>query len=269
MPLRSVAAQVRSGFPGAVPAADFVARWQAACAAQGFDEGTSLLVVAVCRDELCEPFVGQLEAAFGAGFHAGSMGGLLTIGRTGMMAAAHHAPDGPGQPLRYVVVAAAHIGMAEGGEFGHVRRAHQSELSRSCGALMTFHDELLTGRLRLGFDPEDPEMSLLRQKLLSAIDYGDVPDPVALTRIVAAVIDEDLRALLTWFTAQLAPQREASVALVTGVLVNTVGGDWFQAHSPGLLGAGSGWQPLDLGAGVAVPARRPVVAGGVGFPAAE
>ena len=140
----------------------------------------------VCRDEVCFPFVAQLEAVWGPAFQLGSLGGLLTVGRTGIAAVASHAPREPGEPVRYVLVAAAHIGVDDAGNFGYLRREHQDVSSRTCGALMAFRDELLTSRLRLGYDPVDPEMSLLRQRILTALVYGDIPEPVELTQIVAA-----------------------------------------------------------------------------------
>lgn len=271
MPRRSPADLVRAGFPGALPVEDFATRWEQACAEAGHRADTSLLVVGVCRDELCFPFVARLEAVWGPAFHAGSLGGLLTIGRTGIAAAAHHAPQGPGQPLRYVVVAAAHIGMEADGTFGYLRREHQPRSSRACGALMAFRDELLTSRLRLGYDPADPEMSLLRQRIFSALSYGDIPDPVRLTALVADVIDEDLRDLLGDLAAALGDEQEVLVAVVTGVLVHTPGGDWFSPHAPRLWSSRSGERPLDLGLGPTPPGAGAAVvrSGGTGFPATE
>ncbi|HEX6887581.1 MAG TPA: hypothetical protein VF143_05690 [Candidatus Nanopelagicales bacterium] len=231
MPTRSLADQVHAGFPGAVPAAAFVGDWHRACTEQGFARGNCLLVAAVCRDELCLPFVEGLEAAWGAAFHAGSLGGLLTLGRTGMAAAGDHAPDDPEQPRRIVAFGAAHVGMGEGGAFGLLRREHQFHSSRTCGALMGFREELLAGRLRLGYDPADPEMSLLRQRIFTALSYGDLPDEVGMTKVVARVIDEDLRELLDGFIADLG-DRPVVASVRTGVLIHTSAGDWFWQHDP-------------------------------------
>ena len=184
----------------------------------------------VCRDEVCFPFVTQLETVWGPAFQLGSLGGLLTVGRTGIAAVASHAPREPGEPVRYVLVAAAHIGVDDAGNFGYLRREHQDVSSRTCGALMAFRDELLTNRLRLGYDPVDPEMSLLRQRVLTALVYGDIPEPVELTQIVAGAIDEDLRALLDWIQEVSVPDREVQTAVVTGVL---------DPHRPGRLVPGA------------------------------
>ena len=243
MPTRSLAALVHAGFPGAMPVADFVARWGKECAEQGFARGNCLLVAAVCRDELCLPFVEQLEAAWGPAFHAGSLGGLLTLGRTGIAAAGQHAPEDPGQPLRYVAFGAAHVGMDDSGTFGVLRRENQERQSRACGAVMSFRDELLTGRMRLGFDPDDPEMSLLRQRVFAALSYGDLPDAVGMTQVVAGVVDEDLRALLDWFAAGLPADRQVRSSVRTGVLIHTSAGDWFWRHDSRVRPHGGGGFP--------------------------
>jgi hypothetical protein len=246
MPTRTLARQIRDEFPGAVPAEEFVAAWREACLVAGFDADTALLAVGVCRDEVCFPFVAQLEAVWGPAFQLGSLGGLLTVGRTGIAAVASHAPREPGEPVRYVLVAAAHIGVDDAGSFGYLRREHQDVSTRTCGALMAFRDELLTNRLRLGYDPVDPEMSLLRQRVLTALVYGDIPEPVELTQIVAGAIDEDLRALLDWVQGASVPEREVQTAVVTGVLIHTATRDWFQAHNPRIHSTLTGERALEL-----------------------
>jgi hypothetical protein len=242
--MRTLAQQVQEAFPGALPADEFLAVWQAGCEREGFTSDTSLLVVGVCRDEVCAPFVADLERAWGPAFNIGSLGGVVTVGRTGMAAVAGHAPQVADQPMRYVIVACAHVGMDPAGNFGRFRRDHQSGSSRACGALMTFRDELLTGHLNLAYDPADPEMSLMRQRIFSALNYGDLPDPVELTEVAAATIAADLDALIAESLA--VPDREVQVAVVTGVLVHTTDGDWFQGHAPRIWSSRTGQRPVVL-----------------------
>ena len=230
MPTRSLPRQVRDGFPRARPAGEVVADLVDTCRGAGFAPGHALLLAGACRDEVCLPFVGRLEAVWGPAFHIGSLAGLLMLGRSGLAAAAHHAPEDPGLPQRFVVVACAHVGMDAAGTFGYLRREHQSVSSRACGALMAFRDELVVGRLALGFDPVDPEMSLLRQRISSALHYGEVPDVVELTQLVADVIADDLDALLSWYIARPGLDQDVAFHVVTGVLVHTVAGDWFAAE---------------------------------------
>jgi hypothetical protein len=249
MPTRPLEAQIRDEFPGAMPAGDFVAAWRERCLAAGFEAGAALLAVGTCRDEVCFPFVAQLEAVWGPAFQLGSLGGLLTIGRTGIGAVAGHAPVAPGEPRRYVMVACTHIGVDASGSFGYLRRAHQEVSSRTCGALMSFRDELLASRLRLGYDPVDPEMSLLRQRMLTALVYGEIPEPVELAQVAAGVIARDLGELLAWIGGVPDGQGEIQAAVVTGVLIHTSTGDWFQAHSPRIHSSVTEDRPLLLTAG--------------------
>lgn len=249
MPTRSLARQIRDEFPDAMPAGDFVMRWREQCLAAGFEEGAALLAVGTCRDEVCFPFVTQLESVWGPAFQLGSLGGLLTIGRTGIGAVAGHAPVAPGEPRRYVVVACTHIGVDDTGSFGYLRRSHQDVSSRTCGALMAFRDELLASRLRLGYDPVDPEMSLLRQRMLTALVYGEIPEPVELAQVAAGVIARDLGELLAWIGEATARDGEFQAAVVTGVLIHTSTGDWFQAHEPRIHSSVTGDRALVLTAG--------------------
>jgi Limiting CO2-inducible proteins B/C beta carbonyic anhydrases len=111
---------------------------------------------------------------------------------------------------------------------------------------MAFRDELLTSRLRLGYDPVDPEMSLLRERILTALVYGDIPEPVELTQVVARVIDEDLRDLLRWIEQEAVAERDVQTAVVTGVLIHTATGDWFQAQGPRIHSTLTGERVLAL-----------------------
>jgi hypothetical protein len=242
--MRTLAEQLQDAFPGARPADQFLAAWQRRCQPEGFTADTSLLVVGVCRDEVCAPFVADLERMWGPAFNIGSLGGVITVGRTGMAAVAGHAPQVEDQPTRYVILACAHVGMDPAGNFGRYLRDHQSGSSRACGALMTFRDELLTGHLNLAYDPDDPEMSLMRQRIFSALNYGDLPDPVELTEVAAGTIAKDLDVLIAGSLA--GRDREVQVAVVTGVLVHTTDGDWFQAHRPRIWSSLTGQRPVDL-----------------------
>jgi Limiting CO2-inducible proteins B/C beta carbonyic anhydrases len=65
-------------------------------------------------------------------FTMGGLGGLPYSGLTGMVAFAHHIPDGGDAFIFY----APHIGITDDGELGKMRRPGQSKLTNSCGALM-------------------------------------------------------------------------------------------------------------------------------------
>ncbi|MFD1628289.1 hypothetical protein [Pseudopedobacter beijingensis] len=65
-------------------------------------------------------------------FTLGGMGGLPYAGLTGMIAFAHHVPDGGDAFIFY----GPHIGITDEGELGKMRRPGQKHLTNSCGALM-------------------------------------------------------------------------------------------------------------------------------------
>jgi hypothetical protein len=114
---------------------------------------------------------------------------------------------------------------------------------------MAFRDELLASRLRLGYDPVDPEMSLLRQRMLTALVYGEIPEPVELAEVAAGVIAQDLGDLLAWIGRAPASEGEVQAAVVTGVLIHTSTGDWFQAHEPRVHSSVTGDRALVLTVG--------------------
>src|SRR5690606_5300022 len=65
-------------------------------------------------------------------FAMGGLGGLPYAGFTGMVAYAHHIPDGGEAFIFY----GPHIGITDDGELGRMRRPGQRHLTNSCGALM-------------------------------------------------------------------------------------------------------------------------------------
>jgi DNA-dependent RNA polymerase auxiliary subunit epsilon len=65
-------------------------------------------------------------------FTMGGLGGLPYSGLTGMVAFAHHIPDGGDAFIFY----GPHIGITDEGELGKMKRPGQKHLTNSCGALM-------------------------------------------------------------------------------------------------------------------------------------
>lgn len=65
-------------------------------------------------------------------FTMGGLGGLPYSGLTGMVAFAHHIPDGGDAFIFY----GPHIGISDDGVLGEMRRPGQRKLTNSCGALM-------------------------------------------------------------------------------------------------------------------------------------
>lgn len=146
---------VRAAFPDALRTEDFCARVDAAAHGAGYQPGATLLVTGSCRDELCFPFGDLLQRTWGSAFHIGSLGGLLFLGRTGMAAAAQHAPRGHRRRRYLVLVALTHVGFGADGTPGRVGRPHQDEESSACGALVALRDEIAQGVELAEVDPGD------------------------------------------------------------------------------------------------------------------
>jgi len=186
---------LRQHYPGAVPEDQFVRGTYEALAKLGFDGPNGFACVGVCRDELTRPLVEAIEEVWGEAFNFSSLAGMLFLGRTGFLAAQHHAPRVRGRE-RYVFFALPHIAMDAQGQIGVCVRPGRDEKSSACGALVAFRKELSVGRLSLTLDRDDMEQCLLKQRLLPLIRYGDVPDLPTLTHLAETAILEDLERML-------------------------------------------------------------------------
>jgi hypothetical protein len=136
------------------------------------------------------------------------------MGRTGLDAARRHVPEAE-LPVRVAFFVFPHIGIDAGGEIGNIRRQGRLHTSRACGAIITMHDQFLSGQVRLEFDPTDPEMSLLRQRIAPQLLGRDVPDLVTMTTMVRDAALEDLLA-----TGITTGGPVGDLAIFSGLLVN-------------------------------------------------
>ncbi len=108
-----------------------------------------------------------------------------------------------------------HIAISQDGTVGEVYREGLEHVSHACGALSAIVEELQSGHLQLMTDMQDIEQSMIRQKLISAIEYGDKPDLAAMTQLASRIIAQDV--------AQLLSPLDSSVfnyAVITGVQIH-------------------------------------------------
>ena len=204
-------------YPAAVPAVDF-ARWSAdALAPHGFDRYNSLTLVGTCRDELMFEVEDALRDVWGAGFDISSLAAMVYLGRTGIAAAAKHAPGLDGR-RRYVVFVLPHIGISVAGTIGQVERLGQTGPSAACGALAGLHREIAAGS---GPDPsvlddDDIEMSMLRRDLVAMLPADRVPTLPDLTGLARRRATDAVVGL----TDHLVRDADADVAIVSGVVIH-------------------------------------------------
>lgn len=200
-------------FPGAVPQKDFVEGTRERLELHRFTRDNTLACVAICRDEIAGPLADDVEDAWGPSFSLASLAGMLTAGRTGFSAAAHHGPVVDGK-RRFVIYAMPHIAISAEGTIGEVLRPGVESPTAACGALAGFRKELELGTLDVSLDHTDVEQILLKQRLIARIRYGSVPSLEDLTSLVANVIEDDLRSIGGSLSADI------DVAVLTGIQVH-------------------------------------------------
>lgn len=209
-------------FPGAVSQDRFVAGSHEALHCHGFRAENTIAFASVCRDEVALSLVEAIEKTWGEVFTFSSLGGMLTLGKTGFSAAQQHAPIEHGRE-RYAYYALPHIAIDAQGEFGNYYRPGRQKVSHACGALVAFHHELANGALELALDPDDLEQSILKQHLLRKLKYGEVPNLLSLTRIAHAVIVEELERMIR---LTVDPMR-SDYGLFTGIQIHAPEGRHF------------------------------------------
>jgi hypothetical protein len=101
-------------------------------------------------------------------------------------------------------------------QVGKVWRPGRAKASTACGALLALLGEIKNRRINLQLDPNDMEMSLLKQQIMSHLDYGNEPTLVELTYAVHDCILSDVRR-----TAEAAVNLDtAEYVIVSGIQVH-------------------------------------------------
>ena len=154
------------------------------------------------------------------------------MGKSGIATALSHAPIIDGV-RRFVVYAMPHIAISERGEIGTIYREFMQQASHACGSLISILEELEAGFMKLEPDLDDIEQCGVRQKLLSAIRYGDVPDLITFTKLACRIINDDLeRLFLNLDVAAF------TYAVMIGVLIHgPVEIDWIYPRQSWVVGA--------------------------------
>ncbi len=116
---------------------------------------------------------------------------------------------------RFVFYALPHIAISQDGVIGNVYREGIQQVSYACGSLNGVLQELESGHINFRTDLDDIEQCTVRQKLLSAIRYGDKPDQLTITKLAGRIISEDIDRLL-----RLVDSVRYYHALLTGILIH-------------------------------------------------
>lgn len=74
-------------FPGTLPLEEYMKKTFELLEPYGFEDENTMGMVALCRDEITEPLFNEVVKYWGKTFNCCSLGGFLTIGKTGLHAA--------------------------------------------------------------------------------------------------------------------------------------------------------------------------------------
>ena len=195
---------------------DFVKRTYAALKDHGFSDTNTIAATCICRDEISQTLRSIIKHMWGGeAFNLSSLAGMFFAGKTGLLAAMHHAPVTGGRE-RYVFYALPHVAIGAEGQIGMCKRTGREGESTACGALNAFQREMAGGRLNLSLDSEDVEQSLIKQRLLRDIPYGHVPDLFELTKITHKAIHTDLESVIS----KIVDPGKSDYALITGIQIH-------------------------------------------------
>ena len=182
----------------------------------GFFKHNSLACISICRDEITKPLMTTIQKSWDNVFSFSGLAGMLCMGKTGFLAAHHHAPvfDSIRRQIFFVF---AHVGLGPEGELGLCYRRLGAMTSPACGALLAFQQEIAQGILNsYAFDPLDPEQSMIRQKLLLEEDRHATPDLVTLTKRAHGQIIQDLEHMI----AALINSADTNFAVLSGIQIH-------------------------------------------------
>jgi hypothetical protein len=116
---------------------------------------------------------------------------------------------------RFIFYAMTHIAISAEGVIGNVYREGIRQVSHACGSLNAIVQELESGHIHCQIDLDDIEQCTARQKILSALLYGERPDQLAITHLACRVITADVTRLLS-----MVDPVKYRYAVLTGILIH-------------------------------------------------
>ena len=106
-------------------------------------------------------------------------------------------------------------------------------MSHACGSLSSVVKELDSGHINFQTDPDDLEQCTIRQKILSAIHYGERLDQLSITKLACQIIGDDLKPILNPVDSSL-----YNYAVFIGILIHGPNDtDWIYPQDYYVVGA--------------------------------
>ncbi|MGK7872503.1 MAG: hypothetical protein AB4426_04095 [Xenococcaceae cyanobacterium] len=183
-------------FEGALELSDYMDQTVKNLKPHGFIDENTLGMIAICRDEITDPLYEAIHKHWGLTFNCCNLAGFVMMGKTGLEAAIAHTPIQYGV-RRFVFYAMPHIAISQTGKIGEVYREGIKKTSHACGSLCAIVHELHSGYLKVETDMEDIEQSIVRQKILSKLKYGEDADLLKITKLAWKIISKDVEELLS------------------------------------------------------------------------
>lgn len=213
---------------------DFVRKTYDALKKLGFNDDNTIAATCICRDEIAQSLRSIIKHIWGGeAFNLSSLAGMFFAGKTGLLAAMHHAPVVDGKE-RYVFYALPHIAINEDGRIGICKRAGREGESTACGALNAFQKELKNPLVlpllkggEWGWDMGDIEYSLIKIRLSKKIPFNKVPDLLELTRIAQTAIHADIENTLK----AVVNTAKSDYALITSIQIHGPEGNFITPFS--------------------------------------
>ncbi len=201
----------------ALPVGDFLDSVSERVDPLGFVPDQTLAAVSICRDELTQHLMVDVESRWGPSFCLGGLGGLPSLGSTGWGACLSHVPERSGRG-KLLVFGLPHVGLGPDGESGVSLRRQQDSPTPTCGALSSILSSWHQPPADNDHGLADHEALLLR-RLLDEEAPGDPADIMDLTRIAAAAVEREMNNQLN----ALAPWDQMDVALFIAIQIHVSG----------------------------------------------
>lgn len=210
--------------------ADFVEKTYTELNKFGFNAANTIACVGVCRDEISQSLIEEVNKKWGYAFNLSSLAGMFFAGKTGLMAAMHHSPIVEGKE-RYVFYAMPHIAIDAEGRIGVCKRIGREGESTACGALNAFQKELSSASSlqssAFSLNNEDIEYSLIKIRLSKEISSGKVPNLLELTKITQQAIQQDLENTIK----SVVETKKSDFAVITGIQIHGTDGNYVSSTS--------------------------------------
>ncbi|HEY9633915.1 MAG TPA: hypothetical protein V6D14_10940 [Coleofasciculaceae cyanobacterium] len=205
---------LQTHFPGVLSMSKYMRKTFQSLSTYGFCDENTMGMIAICRDEIAEPLFTEVIRYWGKTFNCCSLAGFVMMGKTGLAAAIDHTPMFEGI-RRFTFYAMPHIAISRHGDIGRVYRDGVQKASHACGALESVVKELASGHLKLEMDMQDIEQTIIRQKILSTLTYGDKPNLIEITKLASEIISSDVENLLNTLDSS-----EFKYAVMTGIQIH-------------------------------------------------